>query len=213
MHVFGLTGGIASGKSAVASRFRERGVPVVDADKLARDVVAKGSEGLSAIVDAFGSEVLAEEGELDRKKLAAIVFSDESKRKRLNALTHPLIAQAGARETQGHAERGEPLVCYEAALLVENGMASAFRPLVVVAAPESAQLERAVLRDRSTREEALARIRSQMPLAEKAAAADLIVQNDGSLAELAAKADLALEEVCRRTGVPFSRYKVVSSAQ
>ncbi len=105
IHVFGLTGGIGSGKSTVAGRFRLRGVPVIDADQLAREVVQAGSEGLREIAQTFGKEVLDARGELDRPKLAALVFGDEDKRKRLNAITHPRVrdsralAGAGARRS------------------------------------------------------------------------------------------------------------------
>src|SRR6476659_5492304 len=92
MHVFGLTGGIASGKSAVAARLRERGVPVIDADQLAREAVLPGTDGLAAVVAVFGAEVLQTDGTLDRKQLARAVFNDEEKRKRLNAIVHPIVS-------------------------------------------------------------------------------------------------------------------------
>ena len=135
MRVFGLTGGIASGKSAVAARFAQRGLPVVDADAVAREVVEPGTDGLAAVVEAFGREVLAADGSLDRKRLAASVFGDPKKVARLNAITHPRIAALSAKKMSDLGARGEPLACYEAALLVENGLAEAFRPLVVVSAP------------------------------------------------------------------------------
>jgi dephospho-CoA kinase len=206
VHVFGLTGGISSGKSTVAARFRERGVPVVDADQLARDVVGKGSPGLEALVREFGVGVLAEDGSLDRKKLGAIVFADSTKRMMLNAITHPLIAAAGAEKTRELAAHGEPLTCYEAALLLENGLAEVFRPLVVVAAPEEIQVERTIARDGLDREEALARVRAQMPLADKIARADVVIMNDSTKEELVRRADLALLRVCEAAHVPISRY-------
>lgn len=208
MHVFGLTGGIASGKSAVAARFRARGVPIVDADELAREVVGKGSPGLAALVAEFGGEILAEDGSLDRKKLGAIVFADASKRHVLNAITHPLIAAAGVERTRELAARGEPLACYEAALLVENGLHTVFRPLVVVAAGEEAQVARTIARDGMTRQEALARVHAQTPLADKVKHADIVIENDSTREELIANADRALATVCNETHVPISRYPV-----
>lgn len=206
MHVFGLTGGIASGKSAVAARLRERGVPVIDADVLAREVVSPGSEGVAAVAAELGADVLAADGSLDRKKVAALVFGDEAKLGRLNAILHPRIAALSARRTAELAGRGEPLACYEAALLVENGLADAFRPLVVVAAPEAAQIARASARDATDEASVRARIAAQLPLAEKVRAADVVVHNDGSLEDLRARADDALDAVCRRVGVDPARY-------
>src|SRR5258708_31007067 len=155
MHVFGLTGGIASGKSTVAARLRKRGVPIVDADKLAREVVEPGTEGLRAIVAEFGDAIVDADGRLDRKKLASIIFSDAAKRRRLNAITHPLITALSAPRCAEHATRGEPLVCYEAALIVENGVADMFRPPVVVAPPIEVQLAPVESRDSASRGDAI----------------------------------------------------------
>ena len=206
MRVFGITGGIASGKSTVSARFRARGLPVIDADQLARDAVAKGSEGLLAIVVAFGPSVLGPDGMLDRKALADIVFADDAKRKLLNGIVHPKVALLGVLASEALSAKGEPLAGYEAALLVENGLAEAFRPLVVVAASEATQIARCKLRDGATDEEARARLRAQMPLAEKIAAADLVLENDGTEAELLERADEAFDEICARFGVDPGRY-------
>jgi dephospho-CoA kinase len=206
LHVFGLTGGIASGKSTVAARLRARGVPVVDADLVARDVVAAGTPGLRLIVEAFGSSVLDAEGALDRKALASVVFHDDAKRKQLNTLLHPLISARSIELAAAHGARGEPLVCYEAALLVENGVADMFRPLVLVAAPEELQLARVVSRDAASRDDALARIRAQKPLAEKISLADFVIETTGTLLENARRTDDVLDAVCARVGVDASRY-------
>ena len=207
MHLFGLTGGIASGKSAVAARVRERGVPVIDADELAREAVAPGTTGLDAIVERFGRDVLLENGSLDRKKLAAIVFGDEEKRKALNAIVHPHVTTLTFKEASRLRDEGEALACYEAALIVENGVAAAFRPLVVVSAPEELQVARAIARDGSTPEEARARIRAQMPLAEKVAVADFVIENTGSLDELARRTDEVLARICSRLNVDPDMYE------
>jgi dephospho-CoA kinase len=191
--LFGLTGGIASGKSTVAARFRERGLPVIDADILAREVVAPKSEGLAAVVEAFGDGVLDESGALDRKRLAEIVFTDEARRKRLNAILHPRIGALTAMRASELADRGEKAACYEAALLVENGLAEAFRPLVVVAVDEAVQIARAMERDRATFEEASARVRAQLPLAEKVKLADHVIDNSGSREATRARADEVLD--------------------
>ena len=195
MILFGLTGGIASGKSTVAARFRERGIPVIDADQVAREVVAPGSEGLAAVVEAFGPDVLDGEGALARKKLGAIAFADDTSRKKLNAILHPRIAMRTAERSALLASEGHPVACYEAALLVENGVADAFRPLVVVAAPEALQVERAMSRDGMSRGDAEARIRAQLPLEQKKKVADYVVDNDGDRARLVARADEVLAAI------------------
>ena len=207
MHLFGLTGGIASGKSAVAARLRERGVPVIDADKLARDAVAPGTETLAAIVKRFGADMLFPDGSLDRKKLGAIVFKDEEKRNALNAIVHPQVTLLTFNASRLYRDEGEALVAYEAALILENGMADAFRPLVVVAAPEEVQLARIMSRDQLAEDEARARIAAQMPVGEKIAAADYVIENTGSLAELERRTDDVLAALCERLDVDLDRYE------
>lgn len=177
--IVGLTGGIASGKSTVGGIFRELGVHVVDADLVAREVVAKGSEGLAEVVRAFGSEVLAEDGSLDRKKLGAIVFADTEKRKLLESITHPRIGARSMAELGALAQRGDPYGIYEAALLVENGSHRMMQALVVVAASEDVQVRRVMERDGMSEADARARIAAQLPLAQKIAAADHVIWNDG----------------------------------
>jgi dephospho-CoA kinase len=206
LHLFGLTGGIASGKSTVAARFRARGVPVIDADALAREVVAPGTPGLRAVVEAFGTGVLGPDGALDRKAVARIVFSDAAARRRLEGITHPLISRLSMERAAALAARGEPLICYEAALIVENGLADAFRPLVVVACAEDVQVARIRSRDGASAEDALARIRAQKPLTEKIAVADLVIDTSGTLEEGARRADEALAAVCAKVGVDLGRY-------
>jgi dephospho-CoA kinase len=200
IRVFGLTGGLASGKSTVAARFRARGVPVIDADQIAREVVEPGSEGLARVVEAFGEGVLLPDGSLDRPKLGDVVFAAPEKRRALNAILHPRI---GARSAQRIAEleaRGEKLACYEAPLLVENGLGDAFRPLVVVAVPLDVQLARATARDGSTEEQARARVAAQLPLATKIAAADYVIDNAGDPATTSRRADEVLDAI--RAGLP-----------
>lgn len=206
LKLFGLTGGIGSGKSTVARRFRERGLPVLDADQLARDVVAKGTAGLEEIVARFGPEMLDAEGNLDRKKLAARVFGDDEERRALNRITHPRVGKLLSERADQLAQRGEPLACYEVPLLFEVGLDAALRPIVVVDAPVETQVARTVARDGGTTEEALARIRAQMPLEEKARRADHVIDNTGTLDALRARADEVLDAVCERLGVDASRY-------
>lgn len=192
---FGLTGGIACGKSTVAARFREQGVQVIDADVVARQAVAPGTSGLTEIVKLFGEGVLRGDGTLDRGKLGAIVFSDEEKRRALNRILHPRIAARTMMLAQELAQRGEPLACYEATLLVENGMQDAFRPLVVVTAPEAVQVARTMARDGIDEKAALARIRSQMPVAEKVKVADYVIDTSGTMDETIGRADEVLAAI------------------
>jgi len=179
--VVGLTGGIACGKSTVAKMFGDLGVPVIDADELARAVVEPDTPGLQQIVREFGRGVLDENGRLDRRKVADMVFGDEGARKTLNAIMHPLIAAAGAAQIKALENDPAPYVLYEAALLVETGTYKAFSALVVVSAEESLQRLRLIARDGFTVSEANARIASQLPLARKVAVADYVVTNNGDL--------------------------------
>jgi dephospho-CoA kinase len=179
--VVGLTGGIASGKTTVSMMFSDLGIPVIDADDLAREVVEPGTPGLQAIVDEFGEDVLDEEGELDRKKVGELVFGDEEARKRLNAIMHPRIGEAGAKHIEVYSSHDAPYIIYEGALLVETGAYKAFAALVVVSADESVQRLRLIARDGFTVSEANARIEAQLPLARKIAFADFVVTNNGNL--------------------------------
>jgi dephospho-CoA kinase len=206
VHLFGLTGGIASGKSTVAARLRAHGVPVIDADEVAREVVMPGSEGLAAVVEAFGRGVVAADGTLDRKGLAAIVFGDDARRGELNAILHPRISRRTMERSAELAARGEALACYEAALIVENGAAGIFRPLVVVVCPEAEQLARLRARDGVTHDEAGARIRAQMPLAEKVRAADHVIDTSGPIEVSRGRTDDVLAAILLKLGIDPARY-------
>ncbi|MGB5704399.1 MAG: dephospho-CoA kinase [Polyangiales bacterium] len=179
--VVGLTGGIASGKTTVALMFNDLGIPVLDADDLAREVVEPGTPGLAAIVEEFGEDVLDEEGGLDRKKVADLVFGDEEARETLNAIMHPRIGAAGVEHMRSFEDFEAPYLIYEGALLVETGAYKAFQALVVVSAEESVQRLRLIARDGFTLPEANARIEAQLPLDRKVAVADYVVTNNGDL--------------------------------
>lgn len=191
MRVFGLTGNIGSGKSTVARLLRERGVPVVDADLVAREVVEPGQPGLAEIAARFPG-VIGEGGRLDRKALGARVFSDPQERLALNAILHPRIAAEVARQLAALAEGGAEVAVYEAALIVENGMHELLDGLIVVTAPEDEQVRRVVLRDGLAAAETRARIAAQLPAAQKVALADHVIENAGPPELLAAQVDRVL---------------------
>lgn len=206
-HVFGLTGGIGSGKSTVGKRWRARKLPVIDADDLARAVVAKGTEGHAAILSAFGDAVMNEDGSIDRARLGRLVFADRDMRHQLEGITHPRIRAALEVEVRRLELRDEPLCCYEAPLLVETGRADLYRPLVVVAAPEDVQVVRALHRDAGADEEhVLARMRSQAPPAEKVSAADFVIETTGEPNDTLERADKVLDALCRKLQLDPSRY-------
>jgi dephospho-CoA kinase len=206
IRVFGLTGGIGTGKSTVARRFAERGLPVIDADQLARKVVEPGSAGLAAVVAAFGADVLDAAGALDRKRLGRRVFGDEQRRQELAALLHPLIRQRFQQRVGELDARGEPLACYDVPLLFEVGLDASLRPVVVVTAPLEEQVRRVMARDGLDRAAAAARIATQLPLSEKRARADHVIDNARDQAHTLAQADRVLDAIARDAGVDPSRY-------
>ena len=206
LRVFGLTGGIGSGKSAVAQRLRARGLPVVNADELARVAVARGSVGLERVVDYFGAGVLTAEGELDRAQLARIVFGDPEARRMLDSMIHPIVRQLAAERFRGIGESGEPLACYEVPLLFEGGLDRTYHPVLVVSAPLSLREQRLARRDGFNPAQIAARIAAQMPLEEKVRRADYVIDNAGTLQELAAGTDAVLAALCDALAVPVGRY-------
>ena len=200
MHVIGLTGGIASGKSTVSRMLAERGAAIVDADLLARQVVEPGQPALAELVARFGTGILTPDGVLDRKRLGAIAFSDPVARADLNRITHPRIAAASAAAIATWADAGASVVFYEAALLVENRTHLGMAALLVVAASEAVQLQRLMNRDGIDEAAARARIASQAPLADKLAAATWVIQNDHDEAHLAGEVDRVVAEIEARFG-------------
>jgi dephospho-CoA kinase len=180
MRVFGLTGGIGSGKSTVAALFEEAGVPVVDADRIAREVVEPGSAAHGEIVARFGKEVLLPDGGIDRRKLGAIVFSDPARRAELEAITIPRIRE-GIEEALAKLDSGgHPAAVVEAALLIENGRTERFDAVICVHCDRQTQLRRIASRGDLTPAEAGKRIEAQMPSDEKARLSDHVIDNSGS---------------------------------
>jgi dephospho-CoA kinase len=192
----GLTGGIASGKSTVATMLVELGAILIDGDALAREVVARGTPGLAQVVAEFGEELLTPEGDLDRAALGRIVFSDESARRRLEAITHPLIFERYA-ELEAAAPP-DSVVIHDIPLLAESGRADTFDAVIVVDVPTELQVER-MMQDRGwTREEAESRIAAQAARADRLAIATYVVGNTGSLDDLRAQVQDIYADLTRR---------------
>jgi dephospho-CoA kinase len=186
----GLTGGIGAGKSEVTRRFEALGAAIIDADAIAHDVVAVGTPGLDAVIAEFGSEMLAADGSLDRAKLAAVVFSDDAARARLNAIVHPLVGARVAELMADAADRDpDGIVVNDVPLIVEAGVADRYDVIVVVDAPVEAQLDRLTLLRGMDRDAAQARIAAQATREQRLAIVDHIIVNEGDLAALDAQVD------------------------
>lgn len=184
MLVVGLTGGYASGKSTVARIFVEMGAVLIDADELAREVVRPGKPAWSEIVAHFGKGILLENSEIDRKALAEIIFRDEKERERLNSIVHPMVLEEELKaidEIRG--KKPDAIVIMNVPLLIESGHFNYCDRIVVVTVDEETHIKRLMDRDGFTREEAIRRISSQMPLSEKVKYADFVIDNNGSIEE------------------------------
>lgn len=195
----GLTGGVASGKSTVSTILAELGAVVIDADLIAREVVARGTPGLEAVVEEFGPELITAEGELDRPAMGARVFADPDARRRLEAIIHPLVHRRSA-ELEAAAP-ADAVVVHDIPLLAEVGRADTFDAVVVVDAPAELQVERMV-RDRGwTKEDAEARIAAQATREQRLAIATHVVDNTGSLADLRRQVEAVHAELVERARV------------
>lgn len=183
----GLTGGIGSGKSEVARRLAAYGAVVIDADRIAREVVAPGTPGLAAVVAAFGADVLAADGSLDRERLGAVVFADEAARERLNAIVHPLVR--AETERRFAVAPADAVVVNDVPLLVEAGLAPAYDVVVVIEAPIDVRLARITGQRSMTEADARARMASQATDAQRRAVADHVLRNDRSLESLGHRVD------------------------
>lgn len=187
----GLTGGIGTGKSTVAAMFAARGVPIIDADQLARDVVAPGQPANADIAAAW-PDVVAAGGRIDRKRLADVVFSDAAARARLEAITHPRIQALSRERAAALAAAGHSFALYEASLLVEAGRHRELDGLIVVSASPETQLERVVRRNGGDEAGARARLAAQLPQEAKLRVATHVIDNDGDLAATEAQVDRVL---------------------
>ncbi|KAG6900765.1 hypothetical protein C0993_002189 [Termitomyces sp. T159_Od127] len=200
MLVIGLTGGIATGKSSVSKLLKEKKIQIVDADLLARVAVLPGTKALKKIVEEFGPDILLGNGSLDRKKLGEIVFNDEAKRKKLNAIVHPAVRWAMFRKIIEHYTGSEKYCVLDVPLLIEGGLWKWVGQVVVVYCSADIQLQRLMERDNCTREEAVARINAQMHIADKVAYADYVIDNSGTPQELSAQVDAFVERLDKEIG-------------
>lgn len=178
--IIGLTGSIASGKSTVSEMFTRLDIPVVDADRISRDVVKPGENAYRQIINQFGEDLLLTSKEINREKLGAIIFADEDKRKQLNNIVHPAIRQEMVRQRDQYLTDGAHCVVLDIPLLYENKLTHFVEKTMVVYVDEAVQIKRLMERNDYTKEEALQRIHAQMPVKEKATLADAVINNNGT---------------------------------
>jgi dephospho-CoA kinase len=198
MRVFGLTGNIGSGKSTVAAMLREAGIPVLDADRISREVTAPGGRAYDAVVQAFGKGIVRDNGSIDRKRLGEIVFSDPASRERLEAITHPAILEAMKEAIAGIEREGHRVAVVEAALIHESGRKGLFEAVISVTCGRETAISRLAARDGMPRGDAEARLRAQMEAARKAGASDYVIDNSGDPEETRRQV-VALVQVLQKT--------------
>lgn len=187
--LFGLTGGIACGKSTVAQFLQHLGAYIIDADQVSRDVVKFGTDGHEKLITAFGDEILNSDKTIDRAKLGRKVFADKEARQQLEAILHPLIAMESAERIAQARASNEKVIVYEATLLIESGRADSFRPLIVVWSSSHQQRARLKRRNGLSNEAIKQRLDSQLPIERKKSFGDILVENNGSLAVLREKTE------------------------
>ena len=196
MLIVGLTGGVASGKTAVSQVLKEEGAYIIDADQIARELVEPHRPAWSELIKAFGQEILQEDGSIQRKKLADKVFVDPKQRKLLNQILHPRIKEEMDRRTKEIGEKDpQAIVVIDAPLMVELGDHREMDKLIVVTSTQTQQIERLKDRDRTNTEEALRIVFSQMPLEEKLKFADYVIRNEGSMEETRKRAKEVYQEL------------------
>lgn len=195
MKWIGITGGIASGKSTVAELIKNQGYPVVDADQMARRVVAPGTPGWDSVVQLLGKEILDSKGEIQRIKVGEIIFSNAELKKQLEKIIHPLVQARVRSAREEHAAAGATMAFYDVPLLFENHLESQFAAIIVVACAPETQIQRLMQRSHLTKEQAQLRMSAQWPLEEKISKAHYVIQNEGRRDELEAQVRHVLSEI------------------
>lgn len=198
MVVVGLTGGICSGKSTVTAMFVRLGATVIDADEVARELVEPDQPLFETVASAFGREVVGTDGRIDRRRLGAIVFADPEARRRLEAILHPAIIEECERRIWRAEVSGTSICFVNAALLIESGWHARFDAVILVEASEAVQLDRLVETRGLSRDDAMLRIRSQMPQHEKRRHARYVIENDGPLEETERQVKMVWEQLCTK---------------
>lgn len=196
--VIGLTGGIASGKSTVSNMIRKQGIRVIDADKIAREVVEIGKPAYEQIVKTFGQDILHEDKTINREKLGTLIFSEESKRQQLNQIVHPAVREEMLKQTEEEKAHQAKIVVLDIPLLFESKLTYMVDKTIVVYVDEETQLKRLMKRNSYSEEEAKIRIGSQLPLKEKVMLADEIIHNQGSIEETRAQVHELINKLIRK---------------
>ena len=203
-YVVALSGGVASGKSTIANLFAQLGVPIIDADIIARQVVEVGTEALAQIVKHFSTEILLPNGELDRSQLREIIFNNDHERLWLNNLLHPIIHQITQKQI---AKQTAPYVIWVVPLLIENNLHQLADRILMVDVPETLQMERLIYRDKISESLAKRMIRTQVPLAERLSYADDIIVNNGNLASLSEQVNKLHQQYLNNFKIKNNKYE------
>jgi dephospho-CoA kinase len=203
MMVFGLTGGVATGKSTVAKLLKALGVPVLDADSLAHKAINAGNEAYTRLITAFGEGILLADGKIDRRKLRGLLIGDPKAKEEIEAIVHPEVMRQSAKKIQDFQEKGAKWTLFEVPLLFESGLEKGLSPTIVVYCPSSLQLERLLSRDKMGKDEAIRFIGMQWDIETKRRLADYVIDNQGSLEDLKKQTLSLHKELRERFGDPW----------
>ena len=207
--IIGLTGGIATGKSTAADYLEKKGAEIIDADQISHNLTQKGKKGWELVVEEFGEEILREDGEFDRDKLGELVFGDSKKRKKLEALLHPLIIYEMKEQAHKFLESGK-IVIFMAPLLFEANLDRFCDQIWVIGSSQQSQIKRLKKRDNLSKKEALKRIKAQIPLQQKKEKADVVIENDSSIKNLKEKIDFYWKKILKGEDAEVIRIALIA---